>query len=214
MIKKEFCAENFTRVPEAIELGADRIELCDRLDVGGTTPSIEVIEETVAYARQRGVEVVVMIRPRGGSFIYSEAEKEHMKKEARQAIDLKADGIVFGCLTEDGDIDKPIVSELIRIADFKQTVFHMAFDAIPEEKQLESLNWLIEQGCTRILTRGAASGSALENKAAIIDLIEKSEGQIEILPGGGLTHENLEQARVEIPATQFHGTKIVPLPGF
>lgn len=212
MIKKEFCAENFTKIPEAIELGADRIELCDRLDVGGTTPSEEVIKETVAYSRQRGVEVIVMIRPRGGSFVYTAEEKEQMKKEARQAIELKADGIVFGCLTEDGAIDKPIVEELIDIAGSKQSVFHMAFDAIPEDKQTDALDWLIDKGCTRILTRGGKFGSALDNKAAINALIEKAQGKIEILPGGGLTHENLKEAKREIQASQYHGTTIVPLP--
>lgn len=212
MIKKEFCAENFTRVPEAVELGADRIELCDRLDVGGTTPSEAVIKETVAYTRQRGVEVIVMIRPRGGSFVYTDAEKDRMLVEAKQAIDLKADGIVFGCLTEDGQIDKPIVEKLIAAAGTKQSVFHMAFDAIPKEEQTEALNWLIDKGCTRILTRGGETGAALENKDAINALIEKVQEKIEILPGGGLTHENLKEAKREIQASQYHGTKIVPLP--
>ena len=211
MIKKEFCAENFTQVPEAIELGVDRIELCDRLDVGGTTPSEAVIRETVAYSHQRGVEVIVMIRPREGSFVYSEAEKNQILKDAKQALNLKADGIVFGCLTETGEIDKPVVKKLFELAAAKQSVFHMAFDAIPEGKQMEALNWLIDNGCTRILTRGGQIGTAIENKRAINNLIDKAKKQIEILPGGGLTHENLEQAKREIQATQYHGTKIVPL---
>ncbi|GEK91409.1 copper homeostasis protein CutC [Alkalibacterium kapii] len=212
MIKKEFCAENFTRVPEAIELGADRIELCDELDVGGTTPSLDMIKETVRYAHQHGVSVVVMIRPRGGSFVYDQAEKEQMLKEAKQAIELNADGIVFGCLTEEGAIDRPITEKLIAIAGSKESVFHMAFDFIPAEKQMQELDWLIEKGCTRILTRGGKSGTALENKKQINALIEKAQSQIELLPGGGITHEDLNEIKAEIKANQFHGTKILPFP--
>ncbi|MFO8069019.1 MAG: copper homeostasis protein CutC [Alkalibacterium sp.] len=211
MIKKEFCAENFTHVPEAIELGVDRIELCDKLAVGGTTPTEAVQIETVEYAHARGVDVVSMIRPRGGSFVYSEAEKSQMLIEATQAIKNGADGIVFGCLTEQGDIDKPFAEALIRIAGSRQSVFHMAFDAITEEKQPEALDWLIEAGCTRLLTRGGTSGSALQHKEVINALIERAGPQIEILPGGGITHENLAEAQTAIRATQFHGTQIVTL---
>lgn len=211
MIKKEYCAENFSHVPQAIELGVDRIELCDRLDVGGTTPTVAVQKETVQYARERGVEVVVMIRPRGGSFIYTENEKKLMLHEAEQAISIGADGIVFGCLTDQGEIDKPVVEELIRIAGSKQTVFHMAFDHLPEEKQSDALDWLIEAGCTRLLTRGGTSGTARTHKEVINKRIRQAGTRMEILPGGGITHENLAQVQREIPATQFHGTQIVPV---
>lgn len=211
MMKKEFCAENFTRVPEAIDLGIDRIELCDRLAVGGTTPTEAVQKETVDYARPRGVEVVVMIRPRGGSFIYTESEKNQMLEEAEIALGNGADGIVFGCLTDQGDIDKPFVEKLVHMAGSKQTVFHMAFDALPEEKQAEALEWLIEAGCTRLLTRGGTSGSALAHKDAINEWIKQAGSRMEILPGGGITHENLSEAMSEIQADQFHGTQIVPI---
>ncbi|OJF93776.1 hypothetical protein AX762_08700 [Alkalibacterium sp. 20] len=210
-MKKEFCAENFTNVPEAIELGIDRIELCDKLDVGGTTPTDAVQLETIRYAHPRGVDVVSMIRPRGGSFVYSEAEKSQMLEQATQAIKNGSDGIVFGCLTEQGAIDKTFVETLIRIAGSRQSVFHMAFDAIPKEKQPEALDWLIEAGCTRLLTRGGTTGSALQHKEVINALIERAGSQMEILPGGGITFENLNEVEVEIRATQFHGTQIVPL---
>ncbi|WP_423188721.1 copper homeostasis protein CutC [Alkalibacterium sp. f15] len=211
MIKREFCAENFTHVPEAIELGIERIELCDNLAVGGTTPTDAVQLETIRYAHPRGVEVVSMIRPRGGSFVYSETEKSQMLEQAMQAIKNGSDGIVFGCLTEQGDIDKSFVETLIRISGSRQSVFHMAFDAISKEKQPEALDWLIEAGCTRLLTRGGTVGTALQHKAVINELIERAGSQMEILPGGGITHENLDEAKAEIHATQFHGTQIVPL---
>lgn len=209
MIKKEFCAENFNNVPEAIEAGIARIELCDRLDVGGTTPSGSVQRQTVQYAHQQGVEVLTMIRPRGGSFVYTDEEKLKLIKDARFAIENETDGIVFGCLTRDKDIDKPIVEELIKLAGNKQSVFHMAFDAISEDKQTEALEWLIEAGCTRILTRGGVSGSALSHQEKINAVIKQAASRIEILPGGGITFNNLKEAEEKIDANQFHGTQIV-----
>lgn len=211
MIKKEFCAENFTRVPEAISLGASRIELCDRLDVGGTTPSKEVIKETLDYAHKHDVSVVTMVRPRGGSFVYDQNEKEQIIRDAKEAIALDVDGIVFGCLTEQGTIDRELTEKLIDIAGSKESVFHMAFDSIPDEKQTQALNWLIEKGCTRILTRGGKTGTALDNKNRINALIDKAQSDIEILPGGGITHADLENIKIEIPAEQYHGTKVIPL---
>ncbi|SFC16833.1 copper homeostasis protein [Alkalibacterium subtropicum] len=209
MIRKEFCAENFTRVPEAVERGADRIELCDRLDLGGTTPSKEVIRETVAYAKQHGVEVIVMIRPRGGSFVYSEAEKAQMLKEAEQAVNLSVDGIVSGALTKDNEVDWPFLDDLLKRTGDRQMVFHMAFDGLPRERQLETLDGLIERGVTRLLTRGGPHGSALENSHWINELSEKAGRGLEILAGGGITADNLNQAIEKIRTSQFHGTKIV-----
>lgn len=209
----EFCAENFNRVPEAIEKGIHRIELCDRLDVGGTTPSSEVQKETVDYAHMRGVEVVSMIRPRGGNFVYSEEEKEIMIKQAHEAVESGVDGIVFGCLTEDSQLDKAILEKLITIAskDNLETVFHMAFDYIPEENQLETLEWLIDKGVTRVLTRGGKEGTALGNSDVINRTIRWADDRIEILPGGGVTHDTLTKLAETLDTNQFHGTKVVSI---
>lgn len=209
----EFCAENFDHVPEAIEKGIHRIELCDRLDVGGTTPHPKVQRETVNYAHMRGVQVVSMIRPRGGSFVYNDEEKETMIKQAHEAVENGVDGLVFGCLTEEGQLDQTILNELIAIAQKvnREVVFHMAFDYIPEESQKEALEWLVDKGVTRILTRGGKEGSALENSASINRIIGWANDRIQILPGGGVTHDNLPELSRTINTNQFHGTKVVPL---
>ncbi|GAA0358272.1 copper homeostasis protein CutC [Alkalibacterium iburiense] len=209
----EFCAENFDRVPEAIEKGIHRIELCDRLDVGGTTPHSEVQRETVNYAHMRGVQVVSMIRPRGGDFVYSDEEKETMIKQAHEAVDNGVDGLVFGCLTEEGQLDQSILNELIAIAQKanREVVFHMAFDHIPEESQKEVLEWLVDKGVTRILTRGGKEGSALDNSESINRTIRWANDRIQILPGGGVTHDNLPELSRTLNTNQFHGTKVVPL---
>lgn len=213
MMILEFCAENFDRVPEAIEKGIHRIELCDRLDLGGTTPSSEVQQETVSYAHMRGVEVVTMIRPRGGDFTYSEDEKEQMIHQAHDAVANGAGGLVFGCLTEEGQLDKPFLKELIQIAQKanREVVFHMAFDHIPEEKKKEALEWLIGQGVTRLLTRGGIEGTALENSEAINQTMRWADDRIQIIPGGGVTHDSLSELSQVINADQFHGTQVVPL---
>lgn len=206
---KEFCSENFSGVPEAIDAGVQRIELCDRLDVGGTTPGRKVQKKVIQYAHSHNVEVICMIRPRGGTFVYSESEKETMRAEAQDAISRGADGIVFGALTSDHKVDWPFVDELAALAEGKQTVFHMAFDSLSESEQLDAVKGLIERNVTRLLTRGAQVGSAIDNADWINELIDVSEGRLEILVGGGITHENLDLASKVIHTSQFHGTKIV-----
>ncbi|PRY83003.1 copper homeostasis protein CutC [Alkalibacterium olivapovliticus] len=206
---KEFCAENSSGIKEAIDAGISRIECCDRLDVGGTTPTMDVQQTVYQYAHAHSVEVVTMIRPRGGDFVYSDYEKEMMRSEARQAVELGADGIVFGALTRDHQVDWAFVDELIDIAGESQTVFHMAFDSLSKQDQLGTIKELIDRQVTRLLTRGAESGSAIDNADWINQLIEVSDGRLEILVGGGITHENLDKASDTIHANQFHGTRIV-----
>ncbi|MCC5894681.1 MAG: copper homeostasis protein CutC [Alkalibacterium sp.] len=206
---KEFCAENSQGVPEAIKAGIMRIELCDRLDIGGTTPERDVQEQVTHYAHQHNVKVVTMIRPRGGNFVYSDSEKEAMKAEARYALSIGADGIVFGALTPDNKVDWSFVDEMVQLAGNRQTVFHMAFDSLSKSDQLESVKALADAHVTRLLTRGAASGAAIDNAEWINQLIEASSGRLEILVGGGITAANIDKASTIIHTDQFHGTKIV-----
>lgn len=207
----EFCAENFTNVPKAIEQGAQRVELCDNLAVGGTTPSYAVIHHTVRYAHNHGATVVAMVRPRGGNFVYDTNEFEMMKQDLEIIKSLQADGVVFGCLTEAGRIQREQTKTLLEISDGLETTFHMAFDAIPKEAQKEELDWLIEQGVTRILTHGGRGGSIFDHVDWLKELIDYAAGRIQILIGGGVTHENVTELAGKLPTNQFHGTKIVPL---
>ncbi len=205
----EFCAENFTKVPEAIQLGATRIELCDNLAEGGTTPSYAVIEQTVKYVNNHGASVVTMVRPRGGDFVYSDVEFEMMKKDLLIIKELGSHGLVFGVLTKDNRIDRERTKELIELSGDSQTTFHMAFDEIPKNNQKEELQWLIEQGVTRILTHGGLGGSVYDHIDWLTELIQFANGRIEILVGGGVTYENWEDLAKRISTDQFHGTKIV-----
>lgn len=205
----EFCAENFTNIPTAIQLGANRIELCDNLAEGGTTPSYAVIEHTIKYADEKNIPVMTMVRPRGGNFVYSKSEFEMMKKDLQMMKEIGTHGVVFGALTSDNRIHREQVSELVELSEDMETVFHMAFDEIARDKQKEELDWLVEQGITRILTHGGIGKTVYDHADWLKELLDHANGRIEILVGGGVTHENWEELSGILPTNQFHGTKIV-----
>lgn len=205
---KEFCAENHVRITHAMALGAGRIELCDNLAVGGTTPSHGVIRAVCNLAHEQGVLVMTMVRPRGGDFCYDATEKKIMLEDTRIARDLGSDGLVFGALTEDNWLDEDFVIQLLEETGNCETVFHMAFDLIPRKRQFEAMDWLVEQGVTRILTRGGVQGAASDNVAWLKELIAHADGRIEILIGGGVTRDNAERLMKELGVTQVHGTRL------
>lgn len=207
----EFCAENFTQIPKAIDGGVQRVELCDNLEVGGTTPSYGVIRETIEFCHSHDVSVMTMIRPRGGDFVYTEHEIEIMKADIVVAKELGSDGVVLGCLNKESLLNREQLQELFIFCEGMEVTFHMAFDEISRNYQKEELNWLVERGVTRLLTHGGISGDVLEHSQWLNELIQYANGRIEILIGGGVSHENLLQISSEIQTNQFHGTKIVSL---
>ncbi|MFP1648886.1 copper homeostasis protein CutC [Enterococcus mundtii] len=209
---KEFCAENYTSIPLAIANGANRIELCDNLAAGGTTPSTGVIEEVLSYANEKSVPVMTIIRPRGGDFVYNDIELKIMHTDLIEAKKLGTDGVVIGCLTPSGWLDEEALEVLIDSAEGLQITFHMAFDAIPQERQYEAIDWLVEHGVHRILTHGGVAGTNIEdNFAHLKQLIAHADGRIIILPGGGITSENAQVVADALGVHEVHGTKIVPL---
>lgn len=212
MLIKEFCAENYTDIPAAIHAGAKRIELCDNLAVGGTTPSTGVIEEVLSYAGEKNVPVMTMIRPRGGDFIYNDIELKIMHTDLIEAKKMGTDGVVFGCLTPSGWLDEEALELLIDTAEGLQITFHMAFDSIPAARQFEAIDWLSEHGVDRILTHGGAAGTnILDNLPRLKELTNYAAGRLLILPGAGITYENVDQIVTELGAKEAHGTKIVNL---
>ncbi|CCI87581.1 copper homeostasis protein CutC [Lactobacillus gigeriorum] len=211
---REICVENFTDIPRMIEAGANRIELNNDLGAGGTTPSFGVIKQSIKYAHQHQIPVVVMIRPRGGNFVYNDDEFTIMKQDLQVAAILGADGVALGCLTADKQLDKVKMTELCAMARLLKLdlVLHMAFDELSEDQQLELIPWLVEHDVTRILTHGGPLGTdILDNSVRLKKLISATDGKIEILPGGGITVENYERIALELGVTQVHGTKIVSM---
>ena len=208
---KEACAENFTNVPELIERGAKRIELCDNLAVGGTTPSIGVIKITAEYCSDKDASIIVILRLRGGDFVYSLMEKAIMMRDLEEIITSHANGIAVGALTAVNDLDKPFLEEIAKlaIANGTELVFHMAFDQIPEDKQRDALLWLREIGFTRILTHGGPTENTIFDNAAHIADLAKISPDMTIMPGGGITKDNLADLEKVLEFNEVHGTRIV-----
>ena len=206
----EFCAENVTLLEKAIQAGARRIELCDNLAVGGTTPSYGVTKAAVELAANYDTTIMTMIRPRGGDFVYNDLEIAIMLEDIRLTAQAGSQGVVFGALTADKKLDKANLEKLIAASKGMEIVFHMAFDELGDEDQLEAIDWLSQAGVTRILTRAGVSGDSLEKRFNHYHrILEHASGKIEILPGGGIDLDNRQIFIDQLGVTQLHGTKVV-----
>ena len=206
----EFCAENVTLLKKAMQAGARRIELCDNLAVGGTTPSYGVTKAAVELAANYDTTIMTMIRPRGGDFVYNDLEIAIMLEDIRLTAQAGSQGVVFGALTADKKLDKANLEKLIAASKGMEIVFHMAFDELSDEDQLEAIDWLSQAGVTRILTRAGVSGDSLEKRFAHYHrILEHAKGKIEILPGGGIDLDNRQTFIDQLGVTQLHGTKVV-----
>jgi len=210
MYLKEVCIENYSSLPKAIAQGATRIEICDYLVSGGTTVSKGVMHEAAAYCAEKMIPLMAMIRPRSGNFIYNDSELKIMGYDIIEARNLGLDGIVLGCLTDDHLIDEDAFEQLLEEAYGLQTTFHMAFDAIPVEKQFEAIDWLAEHGVQRILTHGGDLSLPIEETLPHLkELVDYAKDRILILPGGGITNENADDIHHYLGVSELHGSKIV-----
>ncbi|HGR7496560.1 TPA: copper homeostasis protein CutC [Streptococcus pneumoniae] len=206
----EFCAENVTLLEKAVQAGARRIELCDNLAVGGTTPSYGVTKAAVELAANYDTTIMTMIRPRGGDFVYNDLEIAIMLEDICLTAQAGSQGVVFGALTADKKLDKPNLEKLIAASKGMEIVFHMAFDELSDEDQPEAIDWLSQAGVTRILTRAGVSGDSLEKRFVHYHrILEYAKGKIEILPGGGIDLDNRQTFIDQVGVTQLHGTKVV-----
>ena len=206
----EFCAENVTLLEKAMQAGARRIELCDNLAVGGTTPSYGVTKAAVELAANYDTTIMTMIRPRGGDFVYNDMEIAIMLEDIRLTAQAGSQGVVFGALTADKKLNKANLEKLIAASKGMEIVFHMAFDELSDEDQLEAIDWLSQAGVTRILTRAGVSGDSLDKRFAHYHrILEHAKDKIEILPGGGIDLDNRQTFIDQLGVTQLHGTKVV-----
>ena len=206
----EFCAENVTLLEKAMQAGARRIELCDNLVVGGTTPSYGVTKAAVELAANYDTTIMTMIRPRSGDFVYNDLEIAIMLEDIRLTAQAGSQGVVFGVLTAEKKLDKANLEKLIAASKGMEIVFHMAFDELSDEDQLEAIDWLSQAGVTRILTRAGVSGDSLDKRFAHYHrILEHAKDKIEILPGGGIDLDNRQTFIDQLGVTQLHGTKVV-----
>lgn len=198
----EIACFNFESALIAEQSGADRIELCENYSAGGITPGIELIEKVKSQIR---IPVHVMIRPRGGNFIYSNSEFDEMKKSIEQCKSFGMAGVVFGILDEKNLVNKNRCSELIALAKPMSATFHRAFDEL--KNSFTALEEIIECGFERILTSGQKK-SAMEGAELISELIVKTKNRISIMPGGGVRSENILELKEKTNAKEFHSSAI------
>jgi copper homeostasis protein len=201
---KEACVEGFAQAFRAQESGADRIELCENLDVGGTTPSIGTV---IMCKKVLKIPTIVMIRPRGGNFIYTDYETELMSHDIEACRNAGADGIAIGLLNAKNEIDIGALLKLLKKAGKMQVTFHKAIDSTQNiEKEFIRLR---DSGLVaRVLTSGGAP-DAISGAAVLNKLFTISERKINIVVAGKVSNQNLQGISSIIPAKEFHGKKIV-----
>ena len=194
----EVCANSVESCVAAQMGGANRVELCAGIPEGGTTPSYGEI----SMAREiPGIKLHVIIRPRGGDFLYSPTETKCMLKDIEMARRIGADGVVFGCLTKEGDVDVPVMQELMNAATGLSVTFHRAFDVCRNpQKALEEIIWL---GCKRILTSGQQA-TAEAGIPLLKELHKQADGRIILLAGCGVNERNIAHIASETGINEFH----------
>ncbi|SEL32211.1 copper homeostasis protein CutC [Parapedobacter koreensis] len=202
----EICANSVASALAAQEGGADRVEFCQNLEMGGTTPSLGQIWLTRAGLK---IGMHVLIRPRAGDFLYSDLEVQEMKADIMFCKEARCDGVVIGLLDADGHVDKERTSELVALARPMHVTFHRAFDVCRDP--FEALEVIIACGCDRLLTSGMEN-TAFAGADLIKKLVAQAAGRIEIMPGSGINEMNIAQIVGLTDATAFHSSAKIMLP--
>jgi len=195
----EICANSAQSCVEAEAGGARRVELCAGIPEGGTTPSYGEIR--TAQSLTSSIDINVIIRPRGGDFLYTPAEIQSMLYDIEMAKQLRVHGVVFGCLTKEGDLDIKLMKRLKTVAGTLSVTCHRAFDVC--RNPLTALEQLIEMGFDRILTSGQQP-DAVRGIPMIAELVRQAAGRIVIMPGCGVREDNIVRIEKETGATEFH----------
>lgn len=200
---REKCIGSFLEALEAQELGAERIELCDNLAEGGTTPSYGTIKMVV---EKLNIPAFVIIRPRGGDFYYTPEEIEIMKEDIKLCKELGVEGVVIGALNRDNTINYDAIKEMIDLAKPMSITFHKAIDEL--ENPVAEVKKLANLGVNRILTSGTKE-TALEGQEILKEMIKEAGEDIIIIVAGKVTKDNLDEISKLIPTKEYHGKKIV-----
>lgn len=196
--KVEICANSVASCLEAQKGGAYRVELCAGIPEGGTTPSYG---EILMARDLLNIKLNIIIRPRGGDFLYSDVEHQIMLHDIEMAKKLGVDGVVIGCLTADGEIDMQRNHELVNAAKGMNVTFHRAFDMCKDPFQ--SLEQIITLGCDTLLTSGQQP-TAIEGVTLLKKLVDKAHGRITIMPGSGVNESNIAAIAQQTGASVFH----------
>ncbi|AWX14781.1 copper homeostasis protein CutC [Mergibacter septicus] len=197
-MKIEVCVDNIESALTAVKAGADRLELCGSLDVGGITPAYSLIKYVV---KNLSVESYVMIRPRSGDFLFNRLEVQMMLEDIQIAKQLGANGVVIGALTSNAEIDLTVCRHLIQAANGMGITFHRAFDLCADPKQ--ALEDLINLGCHRVLTSGQAI-NAFKGRKMLTELVKQAQGRISIMAGAGVNAENAVEIITTTGVNELH----------
>lgn len=200
---REKCIGSFLEAIEAQELGAERVELCDNLTEGGTTPSYGTIKMVV---EKLNIPTFVIIRPRGGDFYYTPEEIEIMKEDIKVCKTLGVKGVVIGVLNKDNTINYEAIQDMITLAKPMSVTFHKAIDELKDP--VSEVKKLAKIGVNRILTSGTKE-TALEGKEILKEMVKEAGDEIIIIVAGKVTKENLDEISTLIPTKEYHGKKIV-----
>lgn len=196
----EVAANSVTSALAAQEGGADRVELCAALQVGGLTPS----HGTIALAREKlSIPIHVLIRPRAGDFLYDDIELETIARDIHACKAMGCDGVVIGVLNVDGSVDTTRCRALMTEAEGMDVTFHRAIDV--SRDPMQALEDIIALGCRRILTSGTQR-DAQSGASAIGQLIEQADGRIAVMPGGGISAANIAAIAARTGACEFHAS--------
>ena len=200
MLFFECCCQSLEDALEAQEGGAKRIELCEKLEVGGVTPSDKLIRQVLGCV---SIPVNVLVRPRGGDFVYDEEESGAIIETIELCKMLGVNGIVIGALTAEGDVDVALMRLFMDAAQPLKVTFHRAFDECRDPHR--ALEDIVSLGCKRLLTSGQAP-SAPEGAKLIKELIDQASGRIIIMPGAGIKPGNISSLVMATGATEYHGS--------
>ena len=200
---KEACVGNINEALRAESLGADRVELCENLRVGGTTPSAGTITISKKILK---IPVMVLIRPRSGNFNYSTNEIEIMKLDIELCKKIGVQGIVIGALTKENSIDINLTNEFVKLARPLKVTFHKAIDFTSDV--ITEFKSLMNTDVDSVLTSGGAE-TAFDGKEIINEMLRISNGKIKLITAGKVAHSDLPALQNVINAQEFHGIKIV-----
>ncbi|MDO5733448.1 MAG: copper homeostasis protein CutC [Eubacteriales bacterium] len=194
----EICCGSAEDAIRAYEAGANRVELCSSLFLGGLTPSIGSLKTVKRHAP---IEIMAMVRPREGGFCYNDYDFQVCLEDAAALLEAGADGLVFGFLTESGEVDIERTRKLVEIAGPKPCTFHRAIDVVPDYRR--AIDQLVELGLTRILTSGQEA-SVYEGAETVADMIRYADGRIKIMPGAGITLKNIDKIASMTACEEMH----------
>ncbi len=197
---REACCTSLEAVLAAERTGAQRVELCERLEVGGVTPSELLLRRVLAATH---LPVNVLVRPRGGDFVYTEEETQAMLEGIRLCRELGVNGVVIGALTSAGEVDLPLMRRLIAAARPLSVTFHRAFDETADP--LAALEDVIALGCDRLLTSGHAP-DAFTGRALIGELVRRAAGRIVVMAGCGVRPGNIAEIARACAAPEYHSS--------